>query len=194
MGCERSHSTPTTSGKRGGQRQAMANRIALAPLVPSPSCADCTRGGINKDITNSYWKSPHLQKYISRILRARCDRTRTQKWKHRVLPAGKRPASARCQLCREEVDETALHSMEECTFGPKMVLRKARHNTAALAPITEAIRTGKHSGCYIHVDGTDSFNPHDIGGNPSKVLMAWLRDNYQQSSFPDRYSGCRWTR
>ena len=144
------------------------------------------KGGINEDITYSYWKRPHLQKYRLKILRARCNRTWTQVWQHRVLPAGKRPASARCQLCRKDVDETAQHSMEECTFGPKMVLRKARHDTAALAPITEAIRTGKHSGCYIHVDGMDSLNPHDINGSPSKALMAWLRGNdYQQSSFPD---------
>jgi hypothetical protein len=102
-----------------------------------------------------------------------------------VLPAGKRPASAKCQLCKKDVDETAQHSMEECTFGPQMALRKARHDAGALAPITEAIRTGKHSGCHIHVDGSDSFNPHDVGGTPRKALMTWLRGDYRQTSFPD---------
>jgi hypothetical protein len=99
------------------------------------------------------------------------------------LPEGERPASARCQQCKKGVDETAQHSMEECTISLEMVLRQKCHNEAALAPITEAIRHGRHSDCHIHMDGRDSFNPHDADGNPRKALP-WLRGGYRQTSFP----------
>ena len=86
-------------------------------------------------------------------------------------------------LAVQDVDETAQHIVEECTFGPKMVLRQHRHNNTALGPITVAIRHGRHSGCYIHMDGRDPCNPHDVGGNPSKTLMTWLTSDCQQTSF-----------
>jgi hypothetical protein len=75
--------------------------------------------------------------------------------------------------------------MEECTFASKMDLRRERHNEAALAPITEAIRHGEYSDCYIHMDGRDPWNPHDADGSRRQTLMAWLKGDYCQTSFPD---------
>jgi hypothetical protein len=143
-------------------------------------------GGINEEITYKLLEQPRpaarqaanimgpLQQSVDTTVEAQSTARKQATCLSQML------AGARKTLMRRR--STPL---PPCTLGPKMVLRQQRHNTAALAPITEAIRHGRHSGCYIHMDGKDPCNPHDAGGMPSKALMTWLIGDYQQTSFPD---------
>jgi hypothetical protein len=154
MGCERSHSTPTTSNKASQRNSTTKSNGAaqtLAPLLPLPSCVVGMRTVIN---------NPHLRRYRSKILRARCNRMWARNWRQRVLQqardlpqpdaisAGKTAGRRRNTPLRSYIwtqDDPSEATPRQSSPGTH---HKSNQNWKTLR--------------QLHTHGRLSFNPHDM--------------------------------